>query len=150
MWHFRDRNPSVVVQSYLTLSNSMDCSMSDFLVLHYLTVCYSCILSQWCYLTISSFCPLLLPSIFPSIRVFSSSLALLIRWPRYWCFIFNSSLFHKYSGFISFRIDRFGILAVQGTLKSPLQHHNLKESILQDSTFFMAQLFIHTWLLEKP
>ena len=82
---------------------------------------------------------LLLPSIFPSIRVFSSESALLIRWPKYWSFSFNISPSNEYSGLISFRMDWLD-LAVQGTLKSLLQHHRSKASILWHSAFFMAQL----------
>ena len=86
-------------------------------------------------------CPLLLlPSIFPSIRVFSSELALCIRWPKHWSFSYSISPSNEYSELISFRIDWFDLLAVQGTLKSLLQHHNLKASILQHSAFFMVQL----------
>ena len=84
--------------------------------------------------------PLLLPSIFPSIRVFSNELALSIRWTKYWSFSFSISPSSEYSGLISFRIDWFDLLAVQGTLKSLLQHHRLKASILQCSAFFMVQL----------
>ena len=80
--------------------------------------------------------PLLLPSIFPSIRVFSNESALHIRWPKCWSFSFNSSPSNEYSGLISFRIDRFDLLAVQGTLKSLLQHHNSKASILRCLAFF--------------
>ena len=83
---------------------------------------------------------LLLPSIFPSIRVFSSKSALRIRWPKYWNFSFSINPYSEYSRLISFRIDWFDILAVQGTLKSFLQHHNLKASVLQCSVFFMVQL----------
>jgi len=83
---------------------------------------------------------LLLPSSFPSIRVFSSESALCIRWPKYWSFSFSISPFSEYSGLISFRTDWLDLLAVQGTLKSLLQHHNLKASILQPSAFFMAQV----------
>ena len=83
---------------------------------------------------------LLLPSIFPSIRVFSSELAPHIRWSKYWSFSFSISLPDKYSGLISFRIDWFNTLAVQGTLKSPLWHHSSKVSILQSSAFFMDDL----------
>jgi len=87
------------------------------------------------------YCPLLLlPSIFPSIKVFSSESALHIRWPNYWSFSFSLSPSNEYSGLISFRIDWFDLFAVQGTLKSLLQHHNLKASILQHSAFFMVQL----------
>ena len=84
--------------------------------------------------------PLLLPSTFPSIRVFSNESALLIRWPKYWCFIFSISPSIEYSGLISFRTDSFDLLAVQGTLKSLLQHIISKASILWYSAFFMVQL----------
>ena len=83
---------------------------------------------------------LLLPSIFPSIRVFSNESALRIRWPKYWSFSFNISLSNEHLGLISFRMSWLDLLAVQGTLKSLLQHHSLKTSILQCSAFFMAQL----------
>ena len=83
---------------------------------------------------------LLLPPIFPSIRVFSSELALCIRYPKYWSFNFRISPSNEYSGLISFRIDWFDLLAVQSTLKSLLQHQNSKASILQCSAFFMVQL----------
>ena len=84
-------------------------------------------------------CPLLfLPSIFPSIRVFSNELALCIRWPNYWSFSISPS--NEYSGLISFRIDWFDLLTVQGTLKSLLQHHSSKASILQCLVLFMVQL----------
>ena len=79
--------------------------------------------------------PLPLPSIFPSIRVFSSESALRIRWPKYWSFIFSISPSNEYSGLISFRIDWFDLLAVQGTHKTLLQQHSLKTSIIQCSTF---------------
>ena len=78
--------------------------------------------------------PLLLPSIFPSIRVFSSELALHIRWPKYWSFSISPS--NKYSGLVSFRIDWFDLPAAQGTVKSLLQHHSSKASILWHSAFF--------------
>ena len=83
---------------------------------------------------------LLLSSIFPSIRVFSSELLLHIRWSKYWTFSFSISPSNEYSGLIAFRIDWFDLLAVQGTLKSLLQHHSSKASILQHSAFFMVQL----------
>ena len=83
---------------------------------------------------------LLLPLIFPSIRVFSNESALCIRWPKYWSFSFSISPPNEYSGLISFRIDWLNLLAVQGTLKSLLQHHSSKASILWRSAFFMAQL----------
>ena len=83
---------------------------------------------------------LLLPSIFPSIRVFSNELALHIRWPKYWSFSFNISPSNEHSGLISFRMDWLDLLAVQGTLKSLLQHHSSKASVLQCSAFFIIQL----------
>ena len=89
---------------------------------------------------------LLLPSIFPSIRVFSNESVLCIRWPKYWSFSFSISPSNEYSGLISFRIDWFDLLA----LKSLLQHHSSKVSILWHSTFLLSISHIHTWLLEKP
>ena len=83
---------------------------------------------------------LLLPSIFPSIRIFSNESVFLIRWPKYWSFSFSISPFNEYSGLISFRMDWLDLLAVQRTLKSLLQHHSSKASILQCSAFFMVQL----------
>ena len=86
-------------------------------------------------------CPLLLlPSIFPSIRVFSNEPALRMRWPKYWSFSFYISPSSEHSGLISFRMDWLGLLAVQGTLKSLLQHHSSKASILLCSAFFIVQL----------
>ena len=86
-------------------------------------------------------CPLLLlPSIFPSIRVFSKESALRIRWPKYWSFNFNISLSNEHSGLISFSMDWLDLLAIQGTLKSLLQHHSSKASIFQCSAFFIVQL----------
>ena len=82
--------------------------------------------------------PLLLPSILPSIRVFSSESVLHIRWPKYWSFSFSISPFSEYSGLISFQIDWLDLLEVQGTLKSLLQHHSSKASILRHSAFFRA------------
>ena len=83
---------------------------------------------------------LLLPSIFPSIRVFSNESALCIRGPKYWSFSFNTSPSNEHSGLISFRIDWLDLLAVQGTLKSLLQHHSWKASVFQLSAFFILQL----------
>ena len=98
-------------------------------------------LSQWCHPTISSYHPLLLlPSIFPRIRVFSNESALCIRWPKYWSFSFSISPSKGYSGLISFRTNWLDLLAVQETLKSLLQHHSSKASILQCSAFFIVQL----------
>ena len=99
-------------------------------------------LSQWCHPTTSSSvtpfssCP---PS-FPASRPFSSILALCIRWPKYWSFSFTTSSSNEYSGLIPFKIDWLDLLAVQGTLKSLLQHHSLKASVLWHSAFFMVQL----------
>ena len=83
---------------------------------------------------------LLLPSVFPSIRVFSNESVLHIRWPKYWSFSFSISPSSEHSGLISFRMDWLDLLAVQGTLKSLLQHHSLKASVLQCSAFFIVQL----------
>ena len=86
-------------------------------------------------------CPLLLPpSIFPSIRVFSNESVLCIKWPKYWSFSFSISPSNEYSGLISFKMDWFDLLLVQGTLKNFLQHHSSKASILQHSDFFMVQV----------
>ena len=84
--------------------------------------------------------PLLLPSIFSSIRVFSNESAFHMRWPKYWSFSFNISPSNEHSGLISFRMDWLDLLAVQGTFKSLLQHHSWKASILRHSAFFMVQL----------
>ena len=84
--------------------------------------------------------PLLLPSIFPSIRVFSNESVLRIRWPKYWSFSFNTSPSNEHSGLISFRMNWFDLLAVQGTLKSLVQHHSSKASVLLCSAFFIVQL----------
>ena len=85
-------------------------------------------------------CPLVLPSVFPSVRVFSSESAVHSRWLKYWTISFSISLPNEYSGLISVRIDWCDLLAVQGTLKSLLQHHSSKATILQHSAFFMVQL----------
>ena len=107
----------------------------------------SCSLSRWRHPTISSSCrPLLLPpSIFPSIRVFSNESAHCIRWPKYWSFSFSISPSNEYSGLISFRMDWLDLLTVQGTLRSLLQHHSSKASILQCSAFFTVQ-FSHSYM----
>ena len=121
----------------------MDCSMPGFPVLHYLWSLFKLMPIE---LMMPSNHPtlccllLLLPSIFPSIRVFSREPALPIRWPKYWNFSFSISPSNEYSGLISFRIDWFDLLAVQGTLKSLLQHHSSKASIPRHSAFFMVQL----------
>ena len=85
-------------------------------------------------------CPLLLPSVFPSIRIFSNELVLSIRWPKYWSFSFSISPSNEYSGLISFRIDWFDFFAVQGTLKNLLQHYSSKASILWCLALFIVQL----------
>ena len=85
-------------------------------------------------------CPLLLPSVFPSIRLFSDELALHIKWSKYWSFSFSISPSNEYSGLISFRVNWFYLLAIQGTIKSLLQHHSSKASILQLSVCFKIQL----------
>ena len=121
----------------------MYCNMPGFPVLHYLLE-----LAQthvhWVRMTSNHFifCHLLipLPSIFPSIRIFSNKLVLDIKWPKCWSFSFSINPSTAYLEFISFRIDWFNLLAVQGTLKTVLQHHNSKASILQCSAFFMVQL----------
>ena len=120
----------------------------------------SCPLSRWCHPTISSsvvpfsscpfFSPFSSPSIFPSIRVFSNESVLHIRWPKYWSFSFTVSPSIEYSGLISFRTDWLDLLAVQVTLKSLLQHHSSKASILCAQLSLWSNSHIHTWLLEKP
>ena len=120
----------------------MDCGMPGLPVLHYLpalTLTSIELVMPSNYLMLS-YPLLLLPSIFLSVRVFSNELALCIRWPKYWSFSFSIGPSNKYSGLISFRIDWFDLLAVQGTLKSLLQHHSLKASILQHLVFFIIQL----------
>ena len=97
-------------------------------------------------------CPLLPlpPSIFPSIRVFSNESTLCIRWPKYWSFIFSIHPSNEHPGLISFRMDWLDLLAVQGTLKSLLQHHNSKASIFGTQLSSQSNSHIHTWSLEKP
>ena len=121
----------------------MDCSMPGLPVHHHLLVySNSCsIESVMPFKHIILCCPLLLlPSIFPSIKVFSNESILCIRWPKYWSFSFNISSSNEHPGLITFRMDWLDLLAVQGTLKSLLQYHSSKASILQHSTFFIAQL----------
>ena len=144
---------SSVTQSCLTLCNTMDCSMPVFPVHHRLlelaqthvhhigdAIQPSLIVCH----------PLLLPpSIFPRIRVFSSELVLNIRWPKNWSFSFSISPSSEYSGLISFVIDWFDLLSIQGTLKSLLQYHSPKASLLWCSAFSMVNSHIHTQLLEK-
>ena len=146
---------SSITQFYPTLCDSMDCSMPGFLVHHQLLE-----LTQT-HVQIESVMPsnhlilghplLLMSSIFPSIRVFSNESVLHIRWQKYWSLSFSINEYsasNEYSGLISFRIDWFDLHAVQGTLKSLLQHHSSKALILWHAAFFMVS-HIHTWLLEK-
>ena len=133
---------SSFAQLCLTLCDPMDCSMLGFPVHHQLP--------EITLMSIESVMPsnhlilcrplLLPPSIFSSIRVFSNESALRIRWPKYWNFNFSISPSKEHSGLISFRVDWLDLLAVQGTLKSLLQHHSSKASILQHSAFFIVQL----------
>ena len=132
-----------VTKLCLILCDPVDCSTPGFPDLHYLPGLLK-------FMSIQSVMPsnhlilcrplLLLPSIFPSIRVFSNEYALCVKWPKYWSFSFSISPPNEYAGLISFRIDWLDLLAVQGTLKSLLQHHNSKASILRCSAFFMVQL----------
>ena len=127
---------SSVTQSCLTLCDFMDCSSPGFPVHHQLPSCpfKSEMPSNHLILCLPL---LLLPLIFPSIRVFSNELALPIRWPKYLSFSFSISLSSEYSGLISFRIYRLDLLALQGILNSLLQHHNSKALIFWCSAFFM-------------
>ena len=134
---------SSVAQSCQTLCNPMDCSTPGLPVHHQLLeftqthVHESVMPSNHLILC----CPLLLlPSIFPNIRVFSNESVLHIRWPKYWSFSFSISPYNEYSGLISFRMDWLDLLAVQGTCKGLLQHQSSKASVLQCSAFFIVQL----------
>ena len=132
-----------VAQSCQTLCDLVDCSTPGFPVLHHLPEFAQTHVHRVGD-AIQPAHPLrplvLLPSIFPSIRVFSSQSALCIRWSKYWSFSFSISPSNDYSGLISFSIDWFDFLTIQGTLKSLLQHHSSKTSILQRSAFFLVQL----------
>ena len=132
---------SSVAQSCPTLCDPVDSSTPGFLVLRLswslLRLMFSDVVMPSNHLILCQ--PLLLlPSIFPSIRVFYNESVLRIRWPKYWSFSFSISASNEYSGLISFRIDWLDLLAVQGTLKSLLQHHSSKASILQRSAFFIV------------
>ena len=122
----------------------MDCSTPGFPVLHHLPRSLPKFMSIESVMSSNHLilcCPLFfLPSIFPSIRVFSNESVLHSRWPKYWNFSFSISLSNEHPGLISFRMDWLDLLAVQGTLKSLPQHHSSKASILRCSTFFMVQL----------
>ena len=136
------RTYSVQSLSCVQLCNPMDCSMSSLSVRHQLPELLK-------FMSIESMmpsnhlilchAPLLLPSIFPSIRVFSNESALCKRWPKYWSFSFNITPSNKHPGLISFKMDWLDLLAVQGTLKSFLQLHSSKASILQCSAFFIVK-----------
>ena len=142
-----------VAQSCPTLCNPMDCSKPGFPVFY-------CLWSLFKLMSIESEMPsnhltlcrplLLLPSVFPSIRVFSNELALSSRWPKYWSFSFDINPFNKYPELLSFRIDWFDFLAVQGTLKSLLQHHSLKASVLWYSAFIMVKFSYLYMTIGKP
>ena len=130
-----------VAKLCLILCDPMDYSIPGSSVLHYLLnlLKFMSILSVMLYNYDILFQPfLLLPSLFPSIRVFFNELALCIRWPKYWIFSFSNSPSNEYSGLTSFVIDRFDLLAVQMTVKSLLQHHSSKTSILHGSSFTLA------------
>jgi len=131
-----------VAQLCPTLCDPMDCSTPDLPVHHQLPELKLMSVEPVMPSNHLIFCHplLLLPSIFPSIKVFSSESVLHIRWPKYWSFYFNISSSSEYSGLISFRMDWLNLLAVQGTLKSLLQHHSSKASILRHSAFFTVQL----------
>ena len=132
---------SSVAQSCPTLCYPMDCSQASLSITN--TRSLFKLMSIKSVMPSNHFIlcrPLLLPSIFPSIRVFSNESVLRIRWPKYWSFSFNISPSNEHSGLISFRMDLLDVLAVQGTLKSLLQHHSSKASILRHSAFFTVQL----------
>ena len=126
-------------QAYLSITNSRSLlkliSIESVMPSNHLILCRSL---------------LLLPSIFPSIRVFSNESALHMRWPKYWSFSFNISPSNEHPGLISFKIDRFDLLAVQGNLKSLLQHHSLQASILRCSAYFILQLSRPHVTIRKP
>ena len=142
---------AVQLQSRVQLYDSMGCSMPTSLSF---TISRSLLKLMSIESVIPSnhlsLCFPLLPSIFPSIGVFSNESALRIRWPKYWNFSFSISPSNEYSGLISLRIDWFDLLAVQQTLKSLLQHHSSKVSVLCCSAFLWSNSHFHTWLLEKP
>ena len=132
---------SSVAQSCLTLCDPIDCHTPGFPVHHQLlefTQIHVIELLMPSNRLILCHPLLFLPSIFPSIRVFSTEPVLQIRWPKYWSFSFSISLSNKYSGLISFRIAWLDLLVVQGTLKSLLQHHSSKASVLRLSAFFIV------------
>ena len=131
---------SSVAQSCPTLCDPLDCSRSGFPVHHQLLELAQTHVHMRSNHFIFCYPLLLLPSIFPSIRVFSNESVLCIRWPKYWSFSISISLSNEYSELISFRMDWLDLLAVQGTLRSLLQHQSSKASILWCSAFFIVQL----------
>ena len=147
--HFVSVQLSSVAQPPLTLCEPMDCSRQDCLAHHQhteLAQTHGRRVRPSNHLTLCR--PLLLPLIFPSIKVFSNKSALCIRWPKYWSF--STRLASDYAGLISFRIDWFDLFAVQGILKIFLQHHSSKTTILHCSDFFMVQLSHLYMATEKP
>ena len=134
---------SSVAQSCLTLWDPMNCSTPGLPVHHQLPELLKLMSTESVMPSnhlILCYPILLLPSIFTSIRVFPSESVLCIRWPKYWSFSFSISPSNEYSGLISFRVDWFDLLALQGALKSLLQHHSSKASVLQCSDFFIVHL----------
>ena len=136
-------SPCSITKLYPTLCNPMNCSTPGFSVHHYIQSSLKLMSNESKMLSnhlilCQPLC--FLPSVSPSIRIFSNESALCIRWPKDWSFSFSISPCNEYSRLISFRIDWLDLLAVQGTLKSLLQHHILKASILWHSTIFMVQL----------
>ena len=142
---------SSVAQSSPGLCDPMDCSTPGLPVHHQLLELAQTHVHQVSDAIHLILCHslLLLPSVFPSIRIFSNESVLHIRWPEYWSLSFSISPSNEYSGLISFRMDWLDLLAVQGALKSLLQHSS-KASILQHSAFLWSNSHIHTWPLEKP
>ena len=144
---------SSVTQSCLTLCDPMDCSIAGLPVHQQLPEpaqihVHSLVMPSNHLILCRPL--LLLPSILPSIKVFSNKSVLCIRWPKYWSFSFSIRPSNEYSGLISLKMDWLDLLAVQGTLKSLLQHHSSKASIVHYSAFFRSNSHIHTWPLEKP
>ena len=143
IWQTHTMGYCSVALSCLTLGSPMDCSMPGFPILDYFPE-FAQIHLQWVEDVIQPSHPLwplhLLPSVFPSLRVFSNESALRIRWPKYWGFSFSILSSKEYPGLISFRTDWFDLLAVQETLKSLLQHHSSKASVLRRLAFFVVQL----------
>ena len=155
LWHYRLQWRSVQFSSVQSLS-CVRLSAAPWIAVHQASLSITC--SRSSLMSIESVVPsghlilcrplLLLPPIPPSIRVFSNKSVLHIRWPKYWSFSFSNSPSKEYSGLISFRMDWLDLFAVQGTLKSLLQHHSSKASILQCSAFFIFQ-FSHPYLTTR-